>query len=273
MGVYGAILGGMEGKAMQFALGMNELLNEALFSEHPVLKLYLEGYTALDVHVMVRFGRWKQILELPFPREEARMIYRTASISFAKALAHAVLGFSSKARNELEHFESYLTVPEAGHVLHNNPMVKLLTVDSVMARGEIAYREGNYDEAFSLLREAVALQDGLNFSQPPGKMQPVRHALGGLLLEQGHVEEATSVFRCDLKRIPKNSFGVIGLIRCLKAGGGHIELIPSASCCSSKQGCQLSSEIQTLEKELREQRQLPWSDFDVSVPCECCIRA
>lgn len=36
---------------------------------------------------------------------------------------------------------------------------------------------------------------GLAYDEPWGWMVPAEHALGALLLEHGHVEEATSVFR------------------------------------------------------------------------------
>ena len=38
----------------------------------------------------------------------------------------------------------------------------------------------------------------LLYDEPWGWMQPTRHALGALLLEQGHVEEAEAVYRADL---------------------------------------------------------------------------
>lgn len=39
------------------------------------------------------------------------------------------------------------------------------------------------------------LDTGLAYDEPWGWMVPSRHALGALLLEQDHVEEATQVFR------------------------------------------------------------------------------
>ncbi len=64
--------------------------------------------------------------------------------------------------------------------------------------GEIDYRRGEYDTAFAHLRAAVALEDALPYDEPWGWMQPVRHALGALLLEQGRVAEAEAVYREDL---------------------------------------------------------------------------
>ena len=59
--VYGAILGGMESIAMDIAHRLNTYLNEDVFVQNPDLTVYLEAYSALDIHIMVRFGRWKEI--------------------------------------------------------------------------------------------------------------------------------------------------------------------------------------------------------------------
>ena len=154
---------------------------------------------------MVRFGRWKELLDVEAPKNSRLMLFRASTIKFAKALAHASLGNVVDAKREANNFDSLRGDPDAKHrILHNNSVETLLAVDAVMARGEIAYREGKYDEAFSLLRKAVDMQDNLNYDEPWGIMQPIRHALGGLLLEQGRIEEAEDVFRKDLVFHPKN---------------------------------------------------------------------
>ena len=88
-----------------------------------------------------------------------------------------------------------------------------------MIAGEIAYRRGDFDTAFEQLREAVRRDDALNYDEPWGWMQPARHALGALLLEQGHVEQAEVVYRTDLKRHPKNVWALQGLAECLMKQG------------------------------------------------------
>lgn len=88
-------------------------------------------------------------------------------------------------------------------------------------------------------------------------MQPIRHALGGLLLEQNHFEEAEAVFRKDLKYHPRNPWALIGLINTLKKKEG--------SCCST------SCEIVQLEEEFRMQRRSEMADFQVEVACACCV--
>jgi Flp pilus assembly protein TadD len=54
-------------------------------------------------------------------------------------------------------------------------------------------------------------------------MEPVSHALGALLLEQGRVEEATAVYRRDLELHPENGWALHGLAECLRRSGQAAE--------------------------------------------------
>src|SRR3954470_8536280 len=101
-----------------------------------------------------------------------------------------------------------------------------------MLAGEIAYRRGNYDAAFAHLRAAIALEDDLPYDEPWGWMQPVRHALGALLLEQGRAVEAEEVYREDLglggtlpraQIHPDNVWALRGLLDCLERRGEAVE--------------------------------------------------
>ena len=57
-----------------------------------------------------------------------------------------------------------------------------------------------FETAFASLRAAVAMEDALPYDEPWGVMQPCRHALGALLLEQGCAVEAESVY-VDPRRV------------------------------------------------------------------------
>lgn len=257
MAVYGAILGGFKQKALDLARKLKDILREDMFEDYPELTAYLESYSALDIHVMIRFGMWEELLQLEAPKNKKLMLFRAASMRYAQSLAFASLGKIDEAKREANNLDSLRGHPETEfRILHNNSVKNLLSVDSWMARGEIAYKEGKYVEAFDMLRKAVVMQDDLNYDEPWGKMQPIRHALGGLLLEQGHFEESEAVFRKDLKFHPLNPWSLVGLISSLKK--------KSASCCIA------TDEIVKLEEQLKKQRGIKLADYDVKVACACC---
>ena len=139
---YGAILGAMEAKANEIAAELGQHLTEDLFADNPDLTAYLESYSALEVHVMIRFGRWTDILQVKPPKNKQVMFYRAATIAFARGLAFANTGDIINAKKEADRYDSMRNDPIAEHrILHNNIVKDLLDVDAPMLRGEIAYHD------------------------------------------------------------------------------------------------------------------------------------
>jgi len=290
--IYGCILGAMEKIAMEVAKELNSMLSEDFFKRNPAMTMYLESHVAMDIHILVRFGRWRDILLLKFPKDSELMLYRSASLYFARALAYANLGGIDQAKEEAKCYEKLRANPEAkNRILHNNTVSDLLNVDSAMMKGEIAYFAGNHEYAFEQLRRGIELQDGLNYDEPWGKMQPIRHALGGLMLKQGLVDEAEEVFRADLKIHPRNPWALTGLIGCLKQqlrvqGSVNDDSNTENVCCSSQQkqlaqksktksltGAQRDqklAEMNELQIQLEKQRKSEWADYNVTHACACC---
>jgi len=60
------------------------------------------------------------------------------------------------------------------------------------------------------------MEENLAYDEPPGWMQPVRHALGALLLADGKAAEAEAVYRADLQRHPHNPWSLLGLHQALE---------------------------------------------------------
>jgi tetratricopeptide (TPR) repeat protein len=143
---------------------------------------------------------------------------------YAKGVAHAACGDVDSAHRERERFaQAYERLPESRY-LFNNSSRDIMGVAERMLDGEIEYRRGNHNDAFDHLRQAVERDDNLLYDEPWGWMQPARHALGALLLEQGQVEEAASVYRADLGlddtlrrpcQHPKNVWSLHGYHECL----------------------------------------------------------
>ena len=60
-------------------------------------------------------------------------------------------------------------------------------------------------------RKAVALQDQINYDEPPDWYYPVRETLGAWLLQTGDTAGAETVFREDLAHNPRNGRSLYGL--------------------------------------------------------------
>ena len=92
-----------------------------------------------------------------------------------------------------------------------------LQLASRVVEGELAARRGDADNAIRVLREAVAIEDALPYSEPPIWHQPTRQVLGAILLEAGRPEEAEEVYLQDLKVFRENGWSLFGLMGSLKA--------------------------------------------------------
>jgi hypothetical protein len=159
---------------------------------------WLEGFLTMRVHVLVRFGRWSDILELPLPADPVLYSVTTAMLHYARGVACSALGRIAEAEREREWFgRARATVP-ASRTIFNNTCTEILAIAAAMLEGELEYRKGNVEAAFAHLRDSITLDDGLPYDEPWSWMQPTRHAYGALLLEQGRVAEAEAVYRADL---------------------------------------------------------------------------
>ncbi len=175
-----------------------QLTPELLSIESPPMADWLEAFAPLRIHVLVRFGRWDELIAEPLPEDVELYCTTAATVHYGRGIAYAVTGNLAQARAEREAFTIvYGTIPESRY-LFNNTSRDILAVAAAMLDGELAYREGRFEEAFTALRRAVELDDSLPYDEPWGWMQPTRHAYGALLLEQGQVAEAAAVYAADL---------------------------------------------------------------------------
>jgi tetratricopeptide (TPR) repeat protein len=197
--VYGGLFSGQYGPALRAAEVMRASIKpDYLRVEHAFLANYLEAFYGMKAHVLVRFGKWQEILDEPLPDEPDLYCVTTAFWQYAKGIAHAVLGNIADAQRQQVLLREALANISEERVIFNNEARDIVAIAVAMLDGELEYRRENYDGAFDYLRRAVHLSDTLNYSEPWSWMQPPRHALGALLLEQGRVEEAATVYRADL---------------------------------------------------------------------------
>ena len=233
--MYGAMFLGQMGPALEAVRGIAATTPEDMLRiKSPPMADYFESYLAMEPHILVRFGRWDDLIALEPPEDTELFATLTANTHYARAVAFAALGRVDEAEAEEQVFlAAKARVPDT-RLLHNNKVQDLLDIAVEMLRGEIEYRKGNYDQAFAHLRRSVEIDDTLPYDEPWGWMQPTRHALGALLFEQGRLEEAEAVYREDLglggqlSRAtvhPDNLWSLRGLHDCLKARGETVEVV------------------------------------------------
>jgi hypothetical protein len=219
-----------------------------------------EGYYNMKMHVLVRFGRWQEIIDEPLPDDPQLFLVSTAMQHYARGVAHATLKNIAQAERErLLFHESVERIPPGRRFLSNSVRA-MLAVGEKMLDGELEYHRGGHELAYEHLREAVRRDDNLSYTEPWAWMHPPRHALAALLLEHGHVAEAEEVYRDDLGlsgRVQRctqhsdNVWALHGLVECLDRRGETRELpalrlrlaaalqkadIPIASSCMCRTG-------------------------------------
>jgi tetratricopeptide (TPR) repeat protein len=175
----------------------------------------LQHYYTIPYYIAVKFSMWDDILSLPPPA--SGMIYPQAIWHYARGMAF--LGKHDLARGQEEMNKLRLLAADTTlrHVTiwNINTTADLVQIASKVLSAGIAARQNQLDKATTLLGEAVAIEDKLNYNEPPDWFFSVRHHLGAILLKAGKSAEAEKVYRQDLTVWKKNGWALIGLYNSL----------------------------------------------------------
>lgn len=172
----------------------------------------LQHYYTIPFYVYVKFGKWDEILEMKSTIPD--LDYPAAVFRYAKGMAYLGKGKVTQAKTELD-FLTTLSVNEELRevtIWEINSVYELVQIAEKVLRAAILAEEKNYDQSITLLKEAIKIEDDLNYNEPPDWFFSVRHALGAVLLEAGKNEEAIRVYEEDLKKFPKNGWALRGLM-------------------------------------------------------------
>jgi tetratricopeptide (TPR) repeat protein len=204
----------------------------------------MEGFAAMPMEVMVRFGRWDEILAEPDDYADHMPLSR-AIHSAARAIAFAARNDTIAARKEQAILLKRAALVPKDEYFGNNLAASILAVATPMVEGEILVREAKLEEGLAALRTAVKAEDMLKYDEPPGWLIPVRHALGATLMRAGRYAEAEQVYRDDLARLPENGWSLRGLAQSLRS--------------------QSKNEAESVEARF----QKVWAKADLEIPSSC----
>jgi tetratricopeptide (TPR) repeat protein len=217
---------GMNGqfRVAQDAAEMDAAAVLPAISEFPMVEAALQN----PIFNLLRFARWDDVLKLPAP--DAKLVATTMFWHYARGCAFAEKSKPQQAEKELVEFQSIAAKlppgPAFGIEYNTWSVITSLATHTLQAR--IAIAQANlvnsmtttnafFATAIDHWRQAVAIQDKMNYDEPPEWYYPVRESLGATLFCARKLAEAEAVFREDFQRNPHNPRSLFGIWKCLEA--------------------------------------------------------
>lgn len=179
----------------------------------------VQHYITIPNHILIKFAQWEKIMTLPKPTED--LIYPTAIWHYSRGMALVNLGRIEEAKAELTNLNELRQSPIIANQLNwgINKVTDVCAISSKVLEAALKEKEGKQSEAIQLLKEAILIEDDLNYTEPPDWFFSVRHVLGSLLLKTGDYAEAEKIYREDLFYWAKNGFALSGLAESLTSQG------------------------------------------------------
>ena len=169
---------------------------------------------------LVRFGKWDDVLAIAQPPNTNDFLVDRALWHFTRGLALSAKKDSAAAEREQLALGAIAASDEAQKLSSPSfPVADTLKVAAYWLAGKVAGAKGDMQKMIEQMERAVAAEDALPYMEPMFWPIPVRPALGAALLQSGDAKKAEQVFRENLRRWPRNGWGLLGLEQSLRAQG------------------------------------------------------
>ena len=179
----------------------------------------LQHYYTIPYFIAVKFAMWDSILALHAPAKE--LVYPNAIFHYAKGMA--LLGKSDvvKTEGELSQLNKLAKDPVLKEISiwDINSSYDIVQIASHVLSAEVYRNKKQYEKAISSFRQAVDIEDKLNYNEPPDWFFSVRHHLGTALLQSENYAEAEKIYLEDLKTYRENGWALTGLYEALQKQG------------------------------------------------------
>ncbi|MEZ2414732.1 hypothetical protein ACA086_07175 [Muriicola sp. E247] len=180
---------------------------------------FLQDFAATPYLAYTRFGKWNDILTIPSPNPEIKHLNLIRH--YARGIAFIRKGNVKEAEEELEALsrlgedDSLKDLIATAH----NSSASIADIAYEVIAGELAALKKDYPTAINHLKNAVAAEDNLTYTEPAAWHIPTRQNLGAILLEANEYEEAEKIYREDLEVLRQNGWSLMGLYKSLKGQG------------------------------------------------------
>ncbi|GGZ92658.1 hypothetical protein [Algibacter mikhailovii] len=171
----------------------------------------LQHYYTIPYYIAVKFKMWDEILEMSLD---------TYQLNYVQAIQHYAQGMAYLGQKNMKQAKIELTALDALakdesmksiSIWEINTVYDLVQIAKNVLEAEILAEEGQVDKSIIILKETVAMEDALNYNEPPDWFFSIRHHLGAIQLQAKLYEDAIVTYKADLKKFPKNGWAQHGL--------------------------------------------------------------
>ncbi len=174
-----------------------------------------ELYLPTPLWSMIRFGQWDELLREPPPPKPLRL--QQGMWRLGRGMALSASGRLPGAEGEHLVLDGMAKRFGRDRTPEEKTERTLLKIAERLLAGELAMHRQKYDESITSFTDAVKLEEGLPYTEPPFWPIPTRHYLGAALLRAGQPGKAEAVYRVDLEKSPRNGWAQFGLMQSLRA--------------------------------------------------------
>jgi tetratricopeptide (TPR) repeat protein len=164
-----------------------------------------------------QFSAPEAILALPAPSEDLLLV--RVMYHYARAVAHAQRKDAAAAGQEIAALTKLEAADFSAFDAWGIPAKAIAQTARLVAAGRLADAQGDLNSAAAAFEQAVAIEDGLAYTEPPYWYYPVRQSLGAVKLRQGKLDEAEAALRDSLARVRNNGWALAALAEVYKRKG------------------------------------------------------
>lgn len=209
-----AQMGGAAKTAIEAAAKLDAAVPEEVVKAFAVL----QPVKAAPYTTHAQFSAPEDILKLPAPNPDFVLVQ--VMYHYARALAQAARHDAAAAHQEI----AALTALENGADFKpfdawGVPAKAITQTARLVATARLADAQGDLAGAATALEQAVAIEEGLAYTEPAYWYYPVRQSLGAVRLRQGRLDEAEKALRDSLVRVRNNGWALAALAEVYKRKG------------------------------------------------------
>ncbi|MFT7775689.1 hypothetical protein [Roseateles sp.] len=209
-----AQMGGAARTAIEAAAKLDESMANDVVKAYPIM----QPVKAAPYTTHAQFSPPDVILKLAAPAQElvlVRVMYH-----YARAVAQAARHDVAAAQQEIAAITALENDADfAPFDAWGIPAKAIAQTARLVASARVADAQGDLAGAAAALEQAVAIEDGLAYTEPPYWYYPVRQSLGAVRLRQGRLDEAEKALRESLARVRNNGWALAALAEVYRKRG------------------------------------------------------